>query len=233
MINVQHMASRSMDGLLVSVSAETNDSSYLKNLHERGLPIVFFDRIIDEIDTYKVVCDNFKGAYDATAHLIKNGFKNIAHITSAEQLFITQKRMAGYRKALEDHNIPFQEDLIKHCNHGGTVTKEVEDALTSLLSKKKKPDAILSAGDRITTVMLPALKKLNKSAHKIAYMGFSNSDLTDLFTPSLSVIRQPAFEIGQAAMEQLIKIIESKRPIKEFTTKTFESKIIIKESTKK
>ena len=232
-INVEHMAYRSVDGLLISVSVETENFDHLKKLHDRGLPIVFFDRIVEEIDTYKVVCDNFKGAYDATAHLIKNGFKNIAHITSAEQLFITQKRMAGYRKALEDHNIPFQEDLIKHCNHGGTVTKEVEDALTSLLSKKKKPDAILSAGDRITTVMLPALKKLNKSAHKIAYMGFSNSDLTDLFTPSLSVIRQPAFEIGQAAMEQLIKIIESKRPIKEFTTKTFESKIIIKESTKK
>lgn len=232
-INVEHMAYRSVDGLLISVSVETENYDHLKQLHDRGLPIVFFDRIVEEIDTYKVVCDNFKGAYDATTHLIKNGYKNIAHITSAEQLFITQKRLAGYRKALEDNKIPFQQDLIKHCVHGGTVTKEVEDAITSLLSKKKKPDAILSAGDRITTVMLPVLKKLNKAAHKIAYMGFSNSDLTDLFTPSLSVIRQPAFEIGQAAMEQLIKIIESKRPIKEFTTKTFESKIIIKESTKK
>ncbi len=230
-INVEHMAYRSVDGLLISVSVETENYDHLKKLHERGLPIVFFDRIVEEIDTYKVVCDNFKGAYDATTHLIKKGFKNIAHITSAEQMFITQKRLEGYRKALEDNKIPFQPQLIKYCVHGGKITSEVEDAITSLFKKKIKPDAILSAGDRITTVMLPVMKKLFSTNHKVAYMGFSNSDLTDLFCPSLSVIRQPAFEIGQAAMEQLIKIIESKRPIKEFNTQIFESSIIIKEST--
>lgn len=230
-INVEHMAYRSVDGLLISVSVETENYDHLKKLHERGLPIVFFDRIVEEIDTYKVVCDNFKGAYDATTHLIKKGFKNIAHITSAEQMFITQKRLEGYRKALEDNKIPFQPHLIQYCVHGGKITTEVEDAITSLFKKKIKPDAILSAGDRITTVMLPIMKKLFSADHKIAYMGFSNSDLTDLFCPSLSVIRQPAFEIGQAAMEQLIKIIESKRPIKEFNTQTFESSIIIKESS--
>jgi LacI family transcriptional regulator len=230
-INVEHMAYRSVDGLLISVSVETENYDHLKKLHDRGLPIVFFDRIVEEIDTYKVVCDNFKGAYDATTHLIKKGFKNIAHITSAEQMFITQKRLEGYKKALEDHNIPIQPELIKHCVHGGKITSEVEEAIASLLSLKKKPDAILSGGDRITTEMLPILKKFNTLKNKIAYMGFSNSDLTDLFTPSLSVIRQPAFEIGQAAMEQLIIIIESKRPILEFSTQTFESTIIIKEST--
>jgi len=231
-INVDHMAYRSIDGLIISVSVETNDFDHLKKLHDRGLPMVFFDRIVEGIETFKVVCDNFKGAYDATTHLIKNGYKDIAHITSADHLFITQKRMEGYKKALDDYGIPFKPELIKYCTHGGTVIKEVEDAVKSLFSKKKMPDAILSAGDRITTVMLAALKKYNKN-NQVAYMGFSNSDLTDLFTPSLSVIRQPAYEIGQAAMEQLIKIIESKRPIKEFTTKTFESKMLIKESSKR
>ncbi len=231
MINVQHMASRSMDGLLVSVSAETNDSSYLKNLHERGLPIVFFDRIIDEIDTYKVVCDNFKGAYNATTHLIKQGYKNIAHITSSSHLFITKKRLEGYKKALEDYKIKFNENLVRYCDHGGMDIEEVRNNIISLFSSKNAPDAIISAGDRITTVMISVMKNQSSIKKKIAYIGFSNSDLTDMFSPSLSVVRQPAFEMGKTAMELLIKIIESKRPIKEFETKTMESKIIIKESS--
>ncbi len=229
--NVEHMAYRSVDGLLISVSAETSDFTHLQALHDRGLPIVFFDRIVDQIDTYKVVCDNFKGAYDATTHLIAQGFKNIAHISSAEHLFITRKRLEGYKKALEDHKIPFRQELVRFCNHGGMATEEVEQAVASLFNEKKKPDAILSAGDRITTVMLATIKKQKKVNKKLAYIGFSNSDLTDMFSPSLSVVRQPAFEIGQTAMELLIKMIESKRPITQFETKIMESKIIIKESS--
>src|SRR6186713_3062868 len=69
-VNVQHLASRSVDGLLVSVSSETRDVSHFINLHEKGLPIVFFDRVINEIKTHKVIADNYKAAYDATLHLI-------------------------------------------------------------------------------------------------------------------------------------------------------------------
>ena len=230
-INVQHLASRSIDGLLISVSAETSDFSYLKKLHERGLPIVFFDRIVDEIDTYKVVCDNFKGAYDATTHLIKKGYKNIAHITSSSHLFITRKRLEGYKKALEDNNIEFKESYVKYCNHGGMMFEEVEDAFKQLFKDKIKPDAILSAGDRITTVMIEVIKKQKKNNNKLAYIGFSNSDLADMFSPSLSVVRQPAFDMGKTAIELLIKLIESKRPITEFETKVMDSTIIIKESS--
>jgi LacI family transcriptional regulator len=231
--NVEHMAYRSVDGLLISVSSETSNFDHLQSLHDRGLPIVFFDRVVDQIDTYKVVCDNFKGAYDATQHLIKQGFKNIAHISSSEHLFITRKRMDGYKKALEDAKIPFRPELIKFCEHGGMVIKEVEDAVSDLFKGKTKPDAIFSAGDRITTAMLSTIKKQKTNNKKLAYMGFSNSDLTDMFSPSLSVVRQPAFEIGKVAMELLIKMIESKRPITNFETKVMESKIIIKESSER
>lgn len=230
-INVQYLASRSIDGLLISVSAETSDFSYLKKLHDRGLPIVFFDRISDEINTYKVVCDNFKGAYDATTHLIKKGYKKIAHITSSSHLFITRKRLEGYKKALEDNNIKFDESYVKYCNHGGMMFEEVEDVFNQLFKEKIKPDAIISAGDRITTVIIEVIKKQKKNNKKLAYIGFSNSDLTEMFSPSLSVVRQPAFEMGKAAIELLIKLIESKRPITEFETKVMESTIIIKESS--
>src|SRR6478609_1081457 len=82
-VNVQHLASRGVDGLLVSLSSESEKIPYLTELHEKGLPIVFFDRITNEIDTHKVVANNYLGAYQATEHLIGNGYKRIAHITSS------------------------------------------------------------------------------------------------------------------------------------------------------
>src|SRR5947209_6130796 len=123
-VNVEHMAARGVDGLLVSISSETTDLSYLKELHEKGLPIVFFDRITDEIETHKVTANNYLGAFHATEHLIYQDFKRIAHITSSPYLSITKERLNGYKAALEKHKIPFNESLVKHCNHGGMITQE-------------------------------------------------------------------------------------------------------------
>src|SRR4051812_42387575 len=76
-VNAQHLASRNVDGLLISLSSGTNDITYLKELHEKGLPIVFFDRITDEIKTHKVTANSRFGAFQATEHLINQGFKRI------------------------------------------------------------------------------------------------------------------------------------------------------------
>ncbi|MGY0041141.1 LacI family DNA-binding transcriptional regulator [Pedobacter sp. NJ-S-72] len=105
-INIQHLASRSADGLLVSLSAETTDTSYLQNLHQRGLPIVFFDRVTDQIDTHKIIANNEKGAFEATEYLISQGCKRIAHLTSSDHLSISVERLNGYKQALAKHNLP-------------------------------------------------------------------------------------------------------------------------------
>src|SRR5262245_43118941 len=93
-VNVRHLSSRSVDGLLISLSTETNSIEHLKDLHEKGLPIVFFDRVSSEIDTHKVIADNYKGSFDATEHLIKTGYKRIAHLTSSPHLSISKERLA-------------------------------------------------------------------------------------------------------------------------------------------
>jgi DNA-binding LacI/PurR family transcriptional regulator len=231
---VDHLASRSVDGLLVSVSSETQDFSHFKNLYDKGLPIVFFDRVANEILTHKVIADNFKGAYDATEHLIANGFKRIAHITSAPYLSISEERLEGYKAALLKHAIEFDEKLVHYCYHGGMIYDEVEDALTKVFKQKIKVDALFTAGDRITTTCMQALQKLNKKIpDDIAVIGFTNTNVGELFNPSLSVVRQPAFEIGQVATELLISMIESKRPVIEFETKVLHTEMIIRDSSAK
>jgi LacI family transcriptional regulator len=231
-VNVEHMAARGVDGLLVSLSSESVDISYLKELHDKGLPIIFFDRITNEIETHKVVANNYLGAFHATEHLIYQGFKKIAHITSSPYLSITTERLEGYKAALVKHNIPYNPLLVKYCNHGGMIAAEVEDAFNSLYKSKLKPDALFTAGDRLTTVLIGLMKQL-KLKKEIAFTGFTNTKLGDLFSPAWTVVRQPAFEMGQTATELLIEMIESKRPVTEFETRILETELIIRESSLK
>jgi DNA-binding LacI/PurR family transcriptional regulator len=232
-INLHYLTSRSIDGLIVSVAAETKDFGNFKELHERGMPIVFFDRIVDEINTYKVTVDNYQGAYDATRYLIENGYKQIATVSNNEVLSITKDRLAGYKAALADHAIQEKESFIKFCAHGGLVLAEVEQVVTELINQKPRPDAILALGDKLTTGSLRVLKANNfKVPDDMGLIGFSNSDTAELIDPPLSIIKQPAFEMGEIATDLLIQLIESKRPVTDFETKKLAPELIIRESAK-
>ncbi|MFT3935694.1 MAG: LacI family DNA-binding transcriptional regulator [Chitinophagaceae bacterium] len=230
--NMNFLASRSIDGCLVSVSAETKDYSHFTTLSEKGFPIVCFDRVVNEINSHTVTIDNFKGGYDATTHLINNGFKRIAILSNSSFLSITTNRLAGYKKAMEDHGLPIDESWIKYCLHGGLVYQEIEDAMNELLKSKHKPDAIFTAGDKLTTTCMRYCQTHQiKIPKELAIIGFSNLDLPDLLSPPLSVVKQPAFEMGKIAAELLIKTIESKRAITEFEKITLLPELFIRKSS--
>jgi len=231
-LNVKHLTFRSIDGILISLSTETNDVEHLNILHKKGLPIVFFDRISEDINTHKVIADNFTGAYEGTTHLIKSGYKKIAHITSSANSSITRERLGGYKKALEDNDVAFDGNYIKYCPHGGRDLAEIKNALNDLLSMNERPDAIFTSSDRITVTTLLLLHELEiKIPGEIALLGFTNTQLADALNPSLSSIYQPGFEIGKTAAEMLINLIESKRPVTEFETKVLPTQLFIRNSS--
>jgi len=230
--NVKHLIFRSVDGLLVSLSSETKDVEHLASLQRKGLPIVFFDRVSAEIDTHKVIADNFSGAYNGTTNLIKSGFKRIAHITSSPGLSISEERLAGYKKALKDNGIELNEQYIKYCQHGGRDLNEIEAAINDLLTMDNRPDALFTASDRITTTSLALLHQLKVAIPEdIALMGFTNTNLAGVLNPPLSALVQPGFEIGKIAMEMLIDLIESKRPVTEFETKVLPVELFVRQSS--
>src|ERR1700744_607983 len=230
--NVKHLIFRSVDGLLVSLSSETKDVEHLASLQRKGLPIVFFDRVASEIETHKVIADNFSGAYNGTTNLIKSGFKRIAHVTSSPGLSISEERLAGYKKALKDNGITLNEKYIKYCPHGGRDLNEIEAALNDLLTMEDRPDALFTASDRITTTTLGLLHQLKvRIPEDIALMGFTNTHLAGILNPSLSALVQPGFEIGKIAMEMLIDLIESKRPVTEFETKVLPVELFVRDSS--
>jgi DNA-binding LacI/PurR family transcriptional regulator len=233
-INLNYLTSRSIDGIIVSVSAESKDFSGFRELHDRGMPIVFFDRIVNEMNTHKVIVDNHKGAYDATVSLIREGFKNIAAISNSESLSITSERLAGYKDALKEHGTGYTEPVVMVCPHGGMIQEEMEDAIVELLNLKPRPDAILALGDKLTTGTLRELKAKNiRVPQDMGLMGFSNSEITELIDPALSIIKQPAIEMGEIATELLLQLIESKRPVTEFETRVMAPQLIIRDSSRR
>lgn len=230
--NSEHLSSRSVDGLIISLSAETKRVDHLIKLHDKGLPIVFFDRITDEIATHKVIADNFKGAYEATRHLLQQGFRRIAHITSSGSLSITLERLEGYKQALADAGQKPDPKYIKFCQHGGMIKEETRVALTELLEMKNRPDAIFTASDRLSTTTLSLLRKMQiEVPQQIALVGFTNSISAEIFHPSLTSVVQPAMEMGQIATDLLIQLIEAKRPVTEFQKRVLDTELQIRDSS--
>jgi LacI family transcriptional regulator len=228
-VNIEHLVARKVDGLLISLSSHSTNVSHLSELHEKGLPVVFFDRVADTIETSKVVADNFKGAFTATEHLILTGRKRIAHFTGSPWISVTQERLLGYKAALEKYNFPFEESLIKHYEFG---TNEAKEVVFELL--ENKPDAILVSRDKLTLSCLAALKeKKVKIPDEIAVVGFTNLTVADLLDPPLTTVCQPAFEIGQTAIELLLDLIEKKDKTPQYKTIKLGIEMIIRESSTK
>jgi LacI family transcriptional regulator len=110
------------------------------------------------------------------------------------------------------------------------IAEEIEDAVTSLFKGKNKPDAIFATGDRITTSCIKCLKYMHPQK-ETGFAGFTNIKVGELFDPPITVVRQPAFQMGQVAIEMLIQLIESKRPVTEYETKILDTELIIRESS--
>lgn len=230
-LNLDHLASRSVDGILISMSAHTQDYSHLIALHEQGLPIVFFDRILEEVETFKVTTDNYKAAFEATSLLIEKGYHKIAHVANAPQLSITIERLEGYKEALRAGGISYDETLVRFCLKGGKEQAEVDEVIRSLASLSPRPDALFISSDRICTNGLRSLNTFFEADNFIV-LGFCNSDSIDLFSPQISYVRQKAFEMGAVATQMLLRLIESKYPVYEFETKRLDAEIYWNEPQK-
>jgi LacI family transcriptional regulator len=128
--------------------------------------------------------------------------------------------------------MPFDESMVQYCAHGGMLYEEVEDAMNFFFGQKKKPDALFTSADKLTTNCLRYCKTYKiRIPQDVAVIGFSNLDLTELLSPALSVVRQPAFEMGRIAADLLIKMIESKRPVTDFETRILPAEVHERESS--
>jgi LacI family transcriptional regulator len=197
---------RRVDGIAISLSGNTLNFDHLKYLVNSNFPIVFFDRVPDLPNTPKITIDNYSLAYNCTQKIINQGAKSFAHITTPLSLKNIKERFDGFEKCLNDNKLPFNRNLLKVCNFD---PKEADEAVKEIFNTNQI-DAIFTGSDRITVDVCRAIKNLFPNGqNKIIQFGFSNLNITDLISPPLQAIRQPAFQMGVKTAENLLFNIES------------------------
>jgi len=225
----KHISLRRVDGLVVAISSQSENIDHFVDLQEQGIPVVLFDRVIDTLQTHKVRVDDYKGAFEATEHLIHQGCQRIAHIAGPKAVSITRNRLDGYRDALKKHNIPFQEEWVLHSpitQAGGT------ERTYQLMALRDRPDAIFGASDRITMGIHWALRQLGyKMPEEVAVIGFCDLAMSSLMDPPISSVTQPSFEMGQQATSLLLDLIESKNTPASYVTRVLPSNLVIQKSS--
>lgn len=226
---INNLSIANLDGLLISTCCKTGN--HLQPLLNSKLPIVFFDRVIEHLDTSKVVQDDYNGAFLATSHLIRQGYTKIAHITGPRNLPLTEKRLAGYIDALKKNCLPIRDEWIISSGFsqacGESDTKQLLD-----LAKNSRPNAIFAVNDRKAVGASITLKQQGLTIGKeIGIIGFTNDPISSLVTPSISTVAEPAFDIGFISCELLLKHITKKQtPYQEIV---LPAALIIRESTQK
>ena len=201
------LGSHRVAGLLVSLSRNTNNLDHFKVLQRRGVPIVFFDRVSNDIEASKVVVDDYKGAFDLVAHLIKSGYKRIAHLAGPKNLSISKFRLKGSMDALQQGNLAFDESMVVY---GGLDDTDGIVGLQKLLNLETLPDAIFAVNDPVATGAFVTIKEHGmKIPDDIALAGFSNTYMTSLLDPPLTTVEQPSYEIGKTAAQLLMDQINS------------------------
>ncbi len=174
-------------------------------MQRKGIPLVFFNRVPEEIEAPCVVVDDYDGAHQAVEHLILNGSKRIAHIAGPPFLQLTHNRVRGYKDALEKYNLPFDESLVIH----GDFTMENGREITQhLLNMSQPPDAIFAVNDAAAFGALFQIKAQGlRIPDDVAVVGYTNEPMTELVEPALTSVAQPIYELGKIAVELfLIKI---------------------------
>ncbi len=226
--NVKALYSHRVDGILISISKDSETFDHLSYLLENEVPLVFFDRFAPGIACDKVIVDDFDAAYKATKHLIDLGRKRIAHFCGAQKLIIGRERLEGYKKALKSEGLPVDESLIIHAENFEMARVAVE----KLMELASPPDGIFAVND-LTAIgaMLTLQKRGIQIPGQIAIVGFSDGRFSGIVEPNLSSVDQHGYEMGTAAARLLIKRILAKDPFYPPETVILQSSLIIRGSS--
>ena len=197
-----------VDGILVSIAKGTHDYTHFKQVKSRGIPIVFFDRTNDDLGIDSVVINDYKGAFEATNHLVTQGYKRIAHISGPAHLKNFKDRIRGYKDALIAHNISPDRSLI----YPGNVSIESgKEGTCHFLSMDNPPDAIFATEDFTAMGVIKVLKERGiRIPEQFGVVGFANELFGEHISPTLSTVGQQTIQMGKSALNLLLGLIENK-----------------------
>ena len=226
---LQEFQSGRVDGILISVSGETSHSDHISQLMDEGLPVVFFDRVCEDIDAAKVITDDFESGYKATTHLIEQGCHKIVFLSASSSLSISNHRMNGYKKALEDHRFEKETGDALICSND---SEENYALIKKIMSGKNRPDGIIACVEKFTPAIYLTCKDLKLSIPgDIKVISFTNLPTAAILDPPLTTVTQPAFEMGKAAALVLFKRLLKNDSYQEVETTVIPSVLTIRSSS--
>jgi LacI family transcriptional regulator len=229
--NANNLFHKRVDGVIASLSFNTKDLSHFKQFDSKNIPIVFFDRVFENSEGAKIIINNFQAGYDATNHLIEQGCNRIAHITSSLTRNVYAERLKGYKQALIDHNIKFDEKLLIV---DGLKEEDATRSANRILSLKPMPDGIFITNDFCAAIVMQALKDAGiRIPEDVAIVGFNNDLIGKVVSPKLTTINYPGFEMGQLAARTLIGHLKGQWDMNITSTMVIKSELIVRESSLK
>jgi LacI family transcriptional regulator len=226
------LINKRVDGIIMSLSNESNDDNHIKEILQREIPFVQFDKISKLIPSSKVIINDQKAAMEAVQHLIDQGYKTIAHIRGPINPQNAIDRFIGYKKALEKNNIKYDDKLVYTCEN--VTFQEGIDFAKQIVNDHPEVDAIFCITDLVAVGVLSFLNDNNiQVPQQIALMGFSNWFISQVLTPKLSTVDQPSLLMGVESFNLLLEEINCYKKRRPFTPKTvvLETKTIIRESS--
>lgn len=229
---LEMLSNGTIDGFILSISEEAQKSheyNHFKDIINDGTPIVMFDRTTDEVDCDKVIVDDFDSALDTTQHLINLGCKNIALLSSVDNLSVGKLRAEGYLKALEVNNIPVNEKIILRTDSEEGLNEAIE-----AIFDNNKIDGVFALDENDSVAALKmGLKKGYNIPENLSIIGFADGILASRrLSPSLTTVSQHGIEIGEVAAKLLIERLESKEENLPYQTKVIKTKLKERESTR-
>ncbi|MDF2380247.1 LacI family DNA-binding transcriptional regulator [Nostoc ellipsosporum NOK] len=229
-VNTRRLLDSLVDGFIISVSSETKVFDHFRKIQEKQMPMVVFDRMTPFLQAPGVRIDNEDGGFQATEHLIEQGYKRIAILAGPKNLGISNERLDGYLRALKKHRIKVDQDLIIYCDFNQHYAYL---ATQELLQMKKRPDAIFTISDRMAIGAMLAIKEKGlRMPQDIGLVGFNNEPVVSLVTPGISSVDQPAFELGKAAAKLFIETMHNESDMSH-VEEVLKVKLIVRESSQR
>jgi LacI family transcriptional regulator len=231
-LNLDMLANGVVDGIIVSVAKETEEKenySHFRDLIYNGIPLVMFDRVIDEIKCSKVLTNDKDGGYLATKHLINIGCKRIAILTTPDFVSVGNLRLEGYKNALQNSSISFDEELVIIINE----EEDIKEQIKTLFTLKNPPDGIFGVNEIYAAYAMKSARKHGfRVPEDVSILGFTDGLISQFSTPTLSTVAQHGNTMGQKAAELLLNEIEFQDTDYQYKTKVIETDLILRESTK-
>lgn len=216
-------------GVIASLAKDTSNADHFKELLNHDIPIVFYDRICTEINTERVVVDDYAGAFSAVEYMIQTGCKKIFYYSAPLHLEISKNRRNGYLDAMHKYNIPVDDSMIKICD-----SREQAIAITpDLLESENRPDAFFAINDETASGILYACKSVGlKVPDEVSICGFTDGIIAQSTDPKLTSVEQHGTDVGKSAISLLIEKLENESGDKKLANRIIKTNLVVRGTTR-